>query len=187
MKAAVFARIDHVRQLPPLVQPSGGAGVAAPRRRSALGRLVLAACVAAAVGFGGVALWQHQEARDARSEAQRVRQQSDRLADILAAPDARTVTGTAEGGAKATVVVSRTENSAVFLASGLPELPSGKTYQLWFDDGGTMRPAGLVRHDGASVMQGAVDDAQGMGVTVEPAGGSPQPTTTPLMLMSLPT
>ncbi|MFJ8586543.1 anti-sigma factor [Streptomyces sp. NPDC093595] len=39
------------------------------------------------------------------------------------------------------MVVSRTGNSAVFLASGLPELPGDKTYQLWFDDGGTRHHA----------------------------------------------
>ncbi|PRH76877.1 anti-sigma factor [Streptomyces solincola] len=187
MKAAVLAGIDSVRQLPPLV-PGGGASAVSPVRRGrALPRLVLAACVAAAVGFGGVAAWQYQRADEASEQARAAQDQADRLTAVLSAPDARTVTGATEGGTRATVVVSRERNSAVFVASGLPKPPAGKTYQLWFDDDGAMRPAGLVSSDGASVMQGGVDGASGVGVTVEPLGGSAEPTTGPLMVMSFPT
>ncbi|ORT56799.1 anti-sigma factor [Streptomyces sp. CB03238] len=186
MKQRVLGEISTVRQLPPALAP----GVSVPQPMSGRGgrlpRLVLAACVAAATAFGGVAVWQHQEARQAEEQAQRAEQRAADMARVLAAPDARTVTS-GKGEAKATVVVSREENSAVFLASGLPELPSGKTYQLWFADGGTMRPAGLTRTDGGLVMEGDVGDATGVGVTVEPAGGSPQPTGTPVLLMALPT
>ncbi|MDN3292592.1 anti-sigma factor [Streptomyces ficellus] len=186
LKEQVLSRISTVRQLPPTFLP----GVSAPQptsgRMGRLPRLVLAACVAAATAFGGVAVWQHQEAWQAEEQAQRAEQRAADMARVLVAPDARTVTASGKGGAKATVVVSREENSAVFLASGLPELPSGKTYQLWFADGGKMRPAGLTRTDGGLVMEGDVDGASGVGVTVEPAGGSPQPTSTPLMLMTLP-
>ncbi|MEU6486797.1 anti-sigma factor [Streptomyces sp. NPDC046887] len=186
MKAAVLAGIDSVRQLPPLVPPDGAAPVATHRRARGIGRLVLAACVAAAVGFGGVAAWQYQQADDARQEARQAREQTDRMTAVLSAPDARTVSSATPDGTRATVVVSRERNSAVFVASGLPKPPAGKTYQLWFDDHGTMRPAGLVARDGASVMQGGVDGASGVGVTVEPAGGSPEPTSGPLMVMSFP-
>ncbi|MER7108358.1 anti-sigma factor [Streptomyces sp. NPDC000229] len=185
MKARVLSEITTVRQLPPRTPPGATAPPAGSGRAWRLPRMVLAACVAAAAAFGGVALWQHQEARQAQQQAQRAEEQAADMARVLAAPDARTVTGT-KGGAKATVIVSRAENSAVFLSSGLPELPSGKTYQLWFDDGGTMRPAGLTRADGGLVMEGDVDGARGMGITVEPAGGSPQPTSKPVLLMALP-
>ncbi|MFV0126238.1 anti-sigma factor domain-containing protein [Streptomyces sp. HMX112] len=185
MKQQVLAQITTVRQLPPTMAPGAITPRAAPGRTGRLPRLVLAACAAVATAFGGVAVWQHQEARQAEEQARRAEQRAADMARVLVAPDARTVTGS-KGGAKATVVVSREENSAVFLASGLPELSSGKTYQLWFDDGGTMRPAGLIGEDGSLMMEGGVDGATGMGVTVEPAGGSPRPTTAPVMLMSLP-
>ncbi|MYR40547.1 anti-sigma factor, partial [Streptomyces sp. SID5910] len=74
-------------------------------------------------------------------------------------------------------------------ASGMAEPPRGKVYQLWFDDHGTMRSAGLMdpgRKSQAVLMEGAVDGAAGVGITVEPAGGSPQPTTTPIALMTMP-
>jgi anti-sigma-K factor RskA len=87
------------------------------------------------------------------------------------------------------VVVSRIRNTAAFLASGLPEPPEGKVYQLWFADGGSMRSAGLMDEagdTGAAMLEGTLDGASGIGITVEPAGGSAQPTSDPLALLTLP-
>ncbi|MGX1881998.1 anti-sigma factor [Streptomyces sp. NPDC055287] len=191
LKEQVMRRITSERQDPPKVaEPSPGP--ATKRRARALPRFALAACLAAAAAFGGVAVWQHQEAQDAQEQAQRSERQSEELAEVLAAPDAEVTTGKLTDGASGTVVVSRDRNKAAFLASGMPEPPSGKVYQLWFDDKGTMRSAGLMEGSALSapalavLMEGPVDTARGMGITVEPAGGSEQPTTTPLALMDFP-
>ncbi|MGR8012151.1 anti-sigma factor [Streptomyces hypolithicus] len=186
MRARVLAQLPVVRQLPPHVPPTTAAPSPPAGARRHLPRLALAACVAAATAFGGAAVWQYQEAQQAEQRALESSAKAADVADVLTAPDARTVSGAAEGRATATVIVSRGENRAVFLASGLAELADDKTYQLWFDEGGTMRPAGLLTADGTLAMEGSVDGATGMGVTVEPAGGSPRPTTTPLMLMTFP-
>lgn len=191
LKEQVMRRITAERQDPPGV-PRPAPGPAARRRGRALPRLALAACLAAAASFGGVAVWQHQEARDAQQQAQRFERRSEALASVLAAPDARVTTGKLTDGATGTVVVSRDRNKAAFLASGMPEPPSGKVYQLWFDDEGTMRPAGLMDRSVLSgpalavLMDGPVGTARAMGITVEPAGGSRQPTTAPLALMDFP-
>ncbi|MER7725988.1 anti-sigma factor [Streptomyces sp. NPDC096323] len=195
LRERVLREIATVRQEP----PSAGRGVhASATARTAAGRtrrwpaFALAASLAAAAGFGGVAVWQSQEARDALKEARATQERSERLAGVIAAPDAQSRSGPLKGGATGTVVVSRSQDRAVFLASGLAEAPSGKVYQLWFDDGGTMRSAGLLHGSGAvsttyaALLDGPVDGATGMGVTVEPAGGSAQPTSAPLALMNLP-
>ncbi|MCP3817184.1 anti-sigma factor [Streptomyces sp. A3M-1-3] len=186
LKDQVMRRISAERQDPPWVAQHARRHGGAHRGRT-LSRFALAACVAAAAAFGGIAIWQHQAAEDARDQARQSRQQASALAAVLAAPDARTSTGKLADGATGTVVVSRSQNKAAFLASGLPKPPSGKVYQLWFDDGGTMRPAGLMEpsaDSGAMLMDGPVGSAAGMGITVEPAGGSPQPTSDPLGLLS---
>lgn len=183
LKHHVLRRISAERQESPRVSRARR-GVS--RRGRTLSRFVLAACLAAAVAFGGVAAWQHQEARDARADAQRSQRQAEELASVLAAPDASVSSTKLPEGARGTVVVSHSRNKAAFLTSGLPRPPQGKVYQLWFDDGGKMRPAGLMDPavtDNAVLMDGPVDAAAGMGLTVEPAGGSPQPTTDPLALM----
>ncbi|GAA2980366.1 anti-sigma factor [Streptomyces fulvorobeus] len=188
LRDRVLSEITTVRQEPPshgALSRSTGTGNRARRRTS----FVLAACIAASAAFGGVAVWQNQVAQDARQEANRADERSEQLAQVLAAPDARTTSGTLKGGARGTVVVSRGENRAVFLTSGMEQPPAGKVYQLWFDEGGTMRSAGLMDPSAASeavLMDGEVAGASGMGITVEPVGGSEQPTSAPLALMSLP-
>ncbi|MFF2852496.1 anti-sigma factor domain-containing protein [Streptomyces sp. NPDC058001] len=52
-----------------------------------------------------------------------------------------------------------------------------------------MRSAGLLdpdRGDQAVLMRGALGGASGTGVTVEPAGGSREPTSAPVALMKFP-
>ncbi|NGN69844.1 anti-sigma factor [Streptomyces sp. A7024] len=185
MKQRVLQAIGTVRQEPPKVSAPGRVRTWA----RSLPRMALAASLAAAAALGGIAVWQHQSAEDAREQARESRQQAADLAAVLAAPDARSATGKLGDGATGTVVVSRARDRAAFVASQLPELPDGKVYQLWFDDGGSMRSAGLLEGPGAgsaTLMDGPVGKASGMGVTVEPAGGSRQPTSTPLGLVTLP-
>lgn len=186
LKQEVLRRIATERQEAPLLPQQHRGGGGPVRGGRSLSRFALAACLAAAVGLGGVAVWQHQEAGDARTDAAQSQQQARALADVLAAPDAKVTTGRLTDGATGTVVVSHTRDKAAFLASGLPKPPGDKVYQLWFDDNGTMRSAGLLNPSSSSesvLMEGSVDSAAGMGITVEPAGGSKAPTTTPLALM----
>ncbi|MFD4628377.1 anti-sigma factor domain-containing protein [Streptomyces sp. NPDC058284] len=200
MRDDVLRRITTIRQEVPRTGPDTGpdAGPDAERgpgpgnvrqRAHRLSRWALAACLAAAASLGGTAVWQHQQAQDAREQARQTQRQAEDIAAVLAAPDARTRTGKLSGGGSGTVVVSASRDRAAFLVAGLPAPPRGKVYQLWFDDGGGMRPAGLL-DPGADteslLLDGRVDRARGMGITVEPAGGSPRPTSAPVALMDFP-
>ncbi|MEU6994113.1 anti-sigma factor [Streptomyces sp. NPDC046465] len=192
MKDEVLRRITTVRQEVPLAttDPGPGPGPGNVRQRSyRLSRWALAACLAAAAGLGGTAVWQHQQAQNAREQAQRTQRQADDVAAVLAAPDARTRTGKLSGGGNATVVVSASRDRAVFLAAELPAPPRGKVYQLWFDDDGSMRPAGLLnpgKSTDSLLLDGHIDQATGMGITLEPTGGSSEPTSAPVALMNFP-
>ncbi|MFD9245908.1 anti-sigma factor domain-containing protein [Streptomyces sp. NPDC059556] len=187
LRAGVLERIATVRQEPPATRAAR-----APRGRRGLRRWshwALAACLAGAVGLGGVAAWQHGLAEDARQETTRAREANDAVAEVLAAPDARVSTSRLEGGAVGTVVVSASLDRAVFAASGMAPPPAGKVYQLWYDDEGTMRSAGLMDPGAtaeATLLDGPVDRASGVGVTVEPAGGSPSPTSAPVAVLAFP-
>ncbi|MGW8601164.1 anti-sigma factor [Streptomyces sp. NPDC055893] len=187
LRTGVLERIATVRQEPPATR-----AVRAPRGRRGLRRWshwALAACLAGAVGLGGVAAWQHGLAEDARQETTRAHQANDAVAEVLAAPDARVSTSRLEGGAVGTVVVSASLDRAVFAASGMAPPPAGKVYQLWYDDEGTMRSAGLMDPGAtaeATLLDGPVDRASGVGVTVEPAGGSPSPTSAPVAVLAFP-
>ncbi|MGW6710805.1 anti-sigma factor, partial [Streptomyces sp. NPDC054956] len=173
------------RQLPPHVSSSVSAPVLGGMLRRWAPPLALAACLAAAA-LGGVALWQAENGQDLEQQARQAQQRLDEISTVLAAPDARTVHGRAANGALTTVVASDRQNRAVFSAANLPAPGAGRTYQLWLAHGGTMRPAGFIDHDGTVVLTGDPSDAGAVGLTLEPAGGSPRPTTAPLLLMALP-
>ncbi|MET9375448.1 anti-sigma factor [Streptomyces sp. NPDC002992] len=187
---SVMRQVPLVRQVPPTVP---GAAVPLPRRKATARRglvWALAAGIASAVVLGGTAVVQTNLARDAERDTRRVQQAADAVAAVLSAPDAQLAATRLPHDATGTVVVSRSRDRAVFTATGLVEPPAGKVYQLWFDDQGTMRPAGVIDPDRTSsvtLLDGPVAEATGMGITLEPAGGSPQPTTPPLALTRFPT
>ncbi|WP_329208611.1 anti-sigma factor [Streptomyces sp. NBC_00683] len=168
----------------PLPQADGTA-----RQARQLPRLALAASVAAVLAAVGVATWQHREAEDARAATQRAQERQDNVARVLTAPDVQVETQELRGGGTATVAVSRSEDAATLAVSGLPQLPADKVYEAWFIEDGTPVPAGLLsRNPGRqlSLLEGPVDDATAVALSVEPAGGSPQPTTVPFGSVDLP-
>ncbi|MGW0607894.1 anti-sigma factor [Streptomyces sp. NPDC002644] len=187
MREQVMRRIRTVRQVPPGAAPPERVRRGAQRARG-LARWALAASVAAAAAFAGTAAWQYERAQDARYEAAQAQRHVEDLAGVLTAPDARSRSAKVAGGA-ATLVTSPSRDRAVFVASEMPAPPPGKVYQLWFAEGEGMRSAGLMdpdRDSQAMLMEGAVDGASGVGVTVEPAGGSKQPTSPPVAVLDLP-
>ncbi len=145
-RGRVLRRITAVRQETPVESPAPRSGRAVLRARL-LSRWALAACLAAAAALGGTAVWQHQRAESALAQAHRAEQGTEEISAVLAAPDARTRPVMLPGGATGTVVVSHGRDQAVFVVAGMAEAPAGKVYQLWFDDGGTMRSAGLMNPD----------------------------------------
>jgi anti-sigma-K factor RskA len=147
-----------------------------------VGALVAAACLAVAVAAGVVAVQDHQR-------LDRVAAADRAISAVLSAPDARTTTGRTTDGGTVTLVSAPSRQRAVVASSGLPALPSGKTYELWMMGPAGARPAGLLRPDATGHTPLRIADvpprAQQVGLTVEPAGGSAQPTTTPIVVLAL--
>jgi anti-sigma factor RsiW len=119
-----------------------------------------------------------------------VQAQNQAIAGVLAAPDAQITSADVSGGGTATVVSSFIQHKMIFTSSGLPKLANAKVYELWFLSTGSARPAGLLPQptDGktAPVLADGLSSADKVGVTVEPAGGTSTPTTTPILVMTLP-
>jgi hypothetical protein len=115
------------------------------------------------------------------------------IASLLSAPDALVASAATAAGGTATVVASRRAAAMVFTSVGLPALPRASVYELWFIGSRGARPAGLVPPappgEGVATMPVLVPGLSGgdtIGVTVEPAGGSAAPTTSPIVLLTLP-
>ena len=81
----------------------------------------------------------------------------------------------------------------VLIAAHLPKLESNRTFELWIlPAAGNPVPAGTFHGEVASgassavyVYQGSTANAAAVAVTVEPEGGSPQPTTPPFIVSKL--
>ena len=186
LKARIMAEVSRTRQLPPI---GGHAQVVdlVERRRNRLLLGIAAAVAAVAIVAGGVA---GGIAYRANQNANRVEANANAIASVLSAPDARTVSASGPDGSRGTAVVSDVKHAAVFSASSWPAAASSKTWQLWVIDASGARSAGLLtrRPDGTIVPTYAADipvAGANFGVTVEPAGGSKQPTTKPVLLMPL--
>ncbi|MFD5817051.1 anti-sigma factor domain-containing protein [Streptomyces sp. NPDC127038] len=162
---------------------------ALPVRHRAL-RAALAACLALAAALGGIAAWQHTRADDARAEATVRQAQAAALTDLLTARDATVSTRKLDNGADIAVVASRSQGRAAFVASDLPRLAHDQVYELWYAaKSGDLRPAGLLPGTGgghARLLRGSLEGVSAVGITAEPAGGSRQPTSEPLGIVTVP-
>ncbi|MGW1339578.1 anti-sigma factor [Kribbella sp. NPDC002412] len=167
LKADVMSAIDQIRQLPPVVP---GAPDELSRRR--VGRrsvVALAAAALAVAATGGIAIDQYRD-------KQEVIQANDRVAAVLAEPDARTLHSPVNGGGQATIVTSAQADAAVVVLRDLPQLPADRTWQLWLiDPNRTAHSVGLASGDLTTVVDGATGKTA-FGLTIEPTGGSPAPT-----------
>jgi hypothetical protein len=169
----VLADITSVRPLPPTVVPL------AERRSRRRPQLLLAAAAAVVLVGAGAVVWQ-QPWQDSSSESRLTGAQA-----VLAAGDARSSSLDFPNGASATVTHSDSLHEAVIVTKKMPAPPSGKVYQLWLDQPGVgMVSAGLmpVDPDQTVLLTGDAATAAGAGITVEPEGGSDQPTSKPIAL-----
>ena len=110
------------------------------------------------------------------------------LTDVLAAPDAITVSVTHDD-VLGRVVASPTRGEAVFIAEGWEPAPHEHTYELWLITPDGAVPAGLFDPDergrATRVMTGDMARATAVGITIEPEGGSPVPSDEPMMVLQL--
>jgi len=170
LRGRVLDEVGRTRQAPPLVDPRFGRSREGDQpawwRQPA--SIAAAFFLVAALGLGALAGVQWQRADDAQ-------QRADRIAAIVTDPDRVENNAPATTGGSGTVVAA--DDFAVFRTDDLPELPADQAYQLWLigDDGATS--VGVLGRGGR--LETVMDDVSGatsVGLTVEPSGGSPQPT-----------
>ncbi|HUP00754.1 MAG TPA: anti-sigma factor [Gemmatimonadota bacterium] len=113
--------------------------------------------------------------------------------EVVAGPasSVHTLTGTGtqpDSGARARVFLDPATGRAILFAYDLPILPPDTVYELWAISGGTPRAAGVFRPDEGGRARLEVSDAsllvdlEVLAVTVEPAPGTDQPTSEPVLI-----
>lgn len=151
-----------------------------------VGRVALGAAAAVLVG---VLSWNTITQRD---EIQNLRSALDeqQIAQGQDSRDSANQTIELEGSATTgeVEVVRLDGRRAVLVAEGLPPMDEGKALQLWVIKDDVPKPAGVFKPGDKLVsipVEGSLEDADMVAVTVEPAGGSPAPTTSPTLSAKL--
>ncbi|MFN2557226.1 MAG: anti-sigma factor domain-containing protein, partial [Nitriliruptorales bacterium] len=189
LRHRVLAEIDHTRQSPG-AGPPPRREPGPPRLRDLPGSrrsrraggwwigLAAAVLAIATLGLGGLV------AR-LNTRVEELEARSAQVSRVLAASDVRTVPLGGPDATRASVIVSQQEGGAVLVAEELPRLGEDQVYELWFIAADGPRPAGLFQPDeNQQVVQVVTADLSGVeavGITIEPTGGSPRPTSDPLL------
>lgn len=199
LKVSIMSKIAETPQLPAFEGIADAAGVvdapnadkpvagSAERRAEARWfsrsvRVLVAAAAAALLFVGGTVVGaQFSTPNLADTEAQS-------LAVLTGASDLQRATAQISGGGEATLVWSLDQRKSAILVRDLPRLPRDKTYQLWYIGEDGPIDAGTFESSAAAtswrVLDGQMSAGDTVGVTVEPVGGSEQPTTDPILKIS---
>jgi anti-sigma-K factor RskA len=175
VSAEPATRRHRRRSRPPLLARAGA-------RRLALGVTGVVAAVAVALGVVSYAGLQHR--------LDQAQGRDHMVATVLSAPDASMFTGHVSTGGTVTVVMSHRMGMLVVTAADLRVLPPSQRYELWLMGPGGSRPAGMIDDSerdktSAPMVVSGLAAGDRVGLTVEPAGGSPRPTSRPVLLLAL--
>lgn len=178
--------------------PAGGADVidlSRERERRRPGPLTFLAVAAAAVVLlvGGVTIGRLTDGSgtddNLPTAAPPAGTMPGQVTSLLAADDLAVVRGQVAGTGTATVLASKSEDMAVISMTDLPEPAAGRAYQLWLMgdhepiSAGTME-SGQVGPSPSAQIDG-IRNSEQIGITEEPAGGSPAPTGQVLLALDI--
>jgi len=139
----------------------------------------LAAAAAVIIGLGALGVGIALQPKPTPSTAEQV----------FAAPDVRTVSGEIPSGGTATVVFSREKHAGLLVMNNVAPPAPGTVYQMWLIDDKGPKSAGTMDAKNVAPSTTAVlpdlGDSQTLAFTVEPPGGSTQPTSAPFAKLAL--
>jgi anti-sigma-K factor RskA len=167
LKARVLAAADQLPQLPPRVTR-----LEAVRKRRWSAKLVAAAAVVV-LALGGVAVFESQRGGQQGVVAATV-------AQVFQAGDAHTKTVQTDHGT-VTVATSPSMGRMAVRTDGLRAPGDKRVYQLWAIHEGTPTSAGVIQNLKAGAAMAMPSEGTTVAITVEPEGGSEQPTTRPFV------
>jgi anti-sigma-K factor RskA len=197
LKARIMALADRTPQMPPRTPIEGPAAATGPatapasaptpaavpigehrdrragRVRRWSSRLALAAAAVVLIGGGALGARELLDDSDSSLAAAPV--------EVFEAPDARTATVETDNGGELRVAVSTSLEEMAVDTRELPPLDDQHVYQIWsVHDDGTMVSAAILGDPGSGAAMGLPEQGTQVAVTVEPSGGSEQPTTDPI-------
>ncbi|GLY38093.1 hypothetical protein Amsp01_041170 [Amycolatopsis sp. NBRC 101858] len=170
LRSRVLTGIAATRQLQPAV------GTGAPQGRPWRKRVVIAVsgvAAAAALLAGGIGIGALQSNPTPVTQV------------AAPAPDALSVRASGTDGGSAVVNFSRLRGEAAVTAQALPALDGGHAYQVWLIGPRGAQSAGLLHAGSGTITTPLPADVDRIGITAEPAAGSPQPTAPAVVRVAL--
>jgi anti-sigma-K factor RskA len=176
LKARVMAAAQREAQLAPKARDGG----AERQRRTPawFPRLLLAAAAAVLVVAGGIGYIQMQDSSTTEGDP------AAAVVRVFDAPDAHRATVQTSNGGTVSVATSRSLDQMALNTDGLPELEAGKVYQLWAITDGVADSAGLLENPARGAAMELPASGIQVAITIEPAGGSEQPTNEPILTVT---
>lgn len=172
IRSRVLNEVHRTQQLPPATAAPTRASAPRPARWLAV---AAAALLVASGGLGTVA-WRTSQ------DAERARQFAAAVSEVLTDPQ-RQVVDTEFADGHGTVMVAG--DRVVVVGEGVSAPPAGRAFQMWFIGQEGPRPSQILQpigDDAFCVHAQGIQPGDAVGVTVEPEGGSQQPTSDPVLL-----
>ena len=173
--------LDAVAAAPQTTEQAPPVSLAERRKRRSPWVMALAAAAAVVVVVSGIGIG--VQASDNTPSP-------NTASEIMAAPDVHSTTLDVPGGGTATTVYSPSEDAAVLTMNNVTPPSPDTVYQMWLvENDTTMTPAGTMSPSDVKPTTQVVLDGIGsntkLAFTVEPPGGSPQPTGQPFAMIPL--
>lgn len=168
LKARVLTAADRQPQLSPKDRHQNATGK--PRWTP---RLLAAAAAVLLVVAGGIGISQMQQEPDTALAGS--------VTQVFDAPDAHKATMETSNGGTISVATSPSRNEMAVDTDELPALSEEQVYQLWSIEGATPASVGLLEDPGSGASMAMPDEGTQVAITIEPSGGSEQPTTDPVV------
>ncbi len=151
-------------------------------------RIALGAAAAVVVGLLSWNVLLQSEVRDLGSQNGQLQAEIEDVRSDTVGTRVLAMQGEGEMSDSDAEVMDFEGDRAILVAENMPSLPDDRTFQIWVIDGGGAKPSGIFQPNGdpvAAVVKQSIEGAETIAVTVEPAGGSPQPTTDPMLSVQL--
>jgi anti-sigma-K factor RskA len=179
LKARVMAAARQQPQMPPLVPQVITVGET-PAVRKRFPRLLVAAAASVAVivaaGIG------YNEMTDSSTPGSTL---AAGVVRVFEAPDAHQATMVTTNGGRVSVATSPSLQQMAVDTDELPDPGDGRVYQLWaMADGAAAVSAGVLEDPDSGAAMAMPAEGIRVSITIEPAGGSEQPTGVPIMTVT---
>jgi anti-sigma-K factor RskA len=173
LRRSIMDVVEAEAQRPPARTRSWLAGV---RELLSVKNLALAAAALLVIGLFSWNMLLQDQVQDLQGQVASLQESQETRMVALAG------TGAAQQAQVEVILIK--DQKAVLTAEDMPSVPKNKTYQIWVIEGDVPQPSGLFKPDGgtvAAVVEKPLDEDDVIAITIEPDGGSQQPTTDPML------